>query len=192
MGVQGFAMLEEVRGYWMAKCAGTLPPLRAEIDPRGIAGALEHSLIAERNAAGSVVVRIAGMGLAAMAGVDLSGMPLLTLFDTPARDGVAGVMARVLEEPATAELWLEGLRGPGRPPLEGRLLLLPLRASDGRTRMILGCLVTVGDVGQPPRRFAVARRVVSPMVEQAAEPAFAEPAASFAPRPHLRVVRRAS
>jgi hypothetical protein len=68
-------------------------------------------------------------------------------------------------------------------------------------RLLLGCLVAVGEVGRPPRRFALARRVVMPMGTLAAAPAFAEPATEYTPaagapaadrRPHLRVVRAAS
>lgn len=190
-------MLEQMRAYWTALCAGGMPPTRAEIDPRGIAGALEHSLVAERNAAGAVVIRIAGMGLGAMAGVDLSGMPVLSLFDTAARDGVAGALDRMLDEPAVVEMWLEALRGPGRPALEARLLLLPLRAADGRVCMVLGCVAAAGEVGQPPRRFAVASRAVTPIAQTAPghslpTPAFAEPATAFVGQvPHLRVVRAA-
>ncbi len=192
-GAERFAMLEVVRGYWAALCAGGLPPLRSQIDPRGIAGALEYAFVAERNAAGQVMIRIAGMGLAEIAGVDLTGVSLLTLFDSKSRDSVASTLDRMLDDPATVEMWLEGLRGPGRPPLEARLLLLPLRGADGAVRMILGCLATVGEVGKPPRRFAVSRRVARPLGTAAAQPAFAERPMPFAgPVPHLRVVKRAS
>lgn len=196
-GAARFAMLEEVRGYWAALCADGVPPQRAQIDPRGIAGALEYAFVAERNAAGQVMIRIAGMGLAEIAGVDLTGVSLTTLFDTASRDSVVSTLGRMLDDPATVEMWLEALRGPGRPPLEARLLLLPLRDGDGAVRMILGCLVAVGEVGKPPRRFAVTRRVARPMhlaVDPAArQPAFAERATPFAgPLPHLRVVKRAS
>lgn len=186
-------MLEEVRGYWAALCAGGQPPLRSQIDPRGIAGALEHAFIAERNAAGQVMIRIAGMGLAEIAGIDLTGVSLLTLFDSASRDSVARTLGRMLDEPATVDMWLEALRGPGRPPLEARLLLLPLRSTDGAVRMILGCLAAVGEVGKPPRRFAVTRRVARPMDQGAPQPAFAERQVPFAgPLPYLRVVKRAS
>jgi hypothetical protein len=196
-GAERFAMLEEVRGYWAALCAEGLPPRRSQIDPRGIAGTLEYAFVAERNAAGQVKIRIAGMGLTEIAGLDLTGVSLTTLFDTASRDSVGGTLARMLDEPAMVEMWLEALRGPGRPPLEARLLLLPLRAEDGSVRMILGCLAAVGEVGNPPRRFAVTRRVARTMgataAQPAAQPAFAERQEPFAgPLPYLRVVKRAS
>jgi hypothetical protein len=195
-GATQFAMLEQVRAYWSALAQDGMPPLRAVIDPRGIAEALEFCFVAERRPSGTVTFRIAGMGLADIAGVDLSGVPVLSPFDGPARDRVARTLQAVFDGPATADLWLEGLRGPGQPALEARMLLLPLRAADGQVRMVLGCLAAVGEVGRPPRRFALARRVVMPMGTPAAAPAFAEPAADYAPaaerRPLLRVVRAAS
>lgn len=195
--VARFAALEVVRGYWTALAADGVVPLRTQIDPRGIAGALEHCFVVERKVTGAASIRIAGMGLADIAGVDLSGMPFLSLFDTPARERAARALDQVFDTAAIVEVWLEGVRGPGRPPLEARMLLLPLRAADGTVRMALGCLVSVGEIGKPPRRFAIARRVATPFgaptVETAAEPVFAEPAVPFQhAAPHLRVVRAAS
>ena len=47
--------------------------------------------------------------------------------------------------------------GIGKPPLEARMLLLPLRSDFGEITRILGCFETHGSIGRAPRRFNVLR-----------------------------------
>lgn len=159
-----FPAMAQLRAYWMALCdAPGLPPLRSRIDPRGIAEVLEQTFLIERVAPGVARFRLAGMRLGDLMGMDARGMVLSTLFDPASRPDLATTLDAVFTAPATAELALEAERGLGRPALEGRMLLLPLRGDDGRTTMALGCLATDGSVGRAPRRFATARRTVTPM-----------------------------
>lgn len=182
-----FPALAQVRAYWEALRRNGLPPFRSEIDPRGIADALECGFIVERVAPGVARFRIAGMHLADLMGMDVRGMPVLSLIDPPARTEFGRTLEAVFAGPATLELVLEADRGIGRPALEGRMLLLPLRRDDGAVALALGCLATEGAIGRAPRRFAVARRTMVPLagpaVARVPEPGFAEPAALFAVRP---------
>ncbi len=74
--VSRFAMLAEVRAYWEGlRVAGDLPR-RDQIDPRGIAGALENTFLLERVAPGIARFRLAGMQLHDLMGMDVRGMPL--------------------------------------------------------------------------------------------------------------------
>ena len=208
-----FAMLAEVRAYWEGlRHAGDLPR-RDDLDPRGIAGALENTFLLERVAPGVARFRLAGMQLHDLMGMDVRGMPLSSLIEPAARNRLSEALESVFAGPGTLEVWLEGERGIGRPALEARLLILPLISARGEVGLALGCLALHGALGRAPRRFAIAG-VLSEKIErrllahQKAEvplsdrrqrddsklAGLAEPGADFvAPRPprgkpHLRLV----
>ena len=161
-----FAMLAEVRGYWEGLRHGGALPRRDEIDPRGIAGALENTFLLERVAPGIARFRLAGMQLHDLMGMDVRGMPLSSLIEPLGRTRLAEALEGVFAGPATLEIWLEAERGIGRPEMEARMLLLPLTAARGDTDLALGCLAMHGSVGRVPRRFAIAG-VVSEKIESA-------------------------
>lgn len=195
--------LQQLRGYWEALRHGGTLPTRADIDPRGIAGALENAFLLDRIAPGLAKIRLSGMALHDIMGMEPAGMPLSVLFDPAARTRLSTALEQVFAGPSALELWLEAERGIGRPALAGRMLLLPLRDAAGEVRMALGGLVTAGSVGRQPRRFAIATLMTEHLAARAPAPlpepqplqmpAFAEPPSPFVPRPapgkpHLRLV----
>jgi len=151
-----FAMLAEVRAYWEGLRQNADLPRRDEIDPRGIAGALENTFMLERVAPGIARFRLAGMQLHDMMGMDVRGMPVSSLIEPQGRIRLAEALEGVFAGPGTLEIWLEGERGIGRPALEARMLLLPLTATRGTTDLALGCIALDGALGRAPRRFAIA------------------------------------
>jgi len=203
-------MLAEVRAYWEGlREAGSLPR-RDLIDPRGIAGALEQVFLIERIAPGLARFRLAGMGVSAVLGVDVRGMPLSAVFDPAARDRLSPALETVFRDSVALDLWLEAERGIGRPALEARMLLLPLVSTRGLTHLALGCLALEGEIGRVPRRFAisallsetliVARKpVVRPALRESGlrdhATGFAEAPTAFVPprpprgKPQLRLVK---
>jgi hypothetical protein len=195
-------ILNEVRSYWEAlRSPDGLPPLRSAVDPRGISAALEHAFIADRVAPGVARFRLAGAAICDLMGMDVRGMPMLSLIDPPDRAAFGPAMETALNAPAILEMTLEAERGIGRPALQGRLLMLPLRRADGGTGLSLGCLATIGTTGRAPRRFSIARRRLTPVdgMRQTriaeAEPlrSMAEAPAFYTARPtahpHLRLVK---
>lgn len=201
-----FPAMAQLRAYWQALCeVPGQPPLRSRIDPRGIADALDQTFLIERVAPGIARFRLAGMHLADVMGMDARGMVLSTLFDPASRPDLATLLEAVFTRPAMAEIAMEAERGMGRPALEGRMLLLPLRGDDGKINLALGCLATDGALGRVPRRFATARRTITPLtaapVLQEMEPGMAEAPAPYVPPPlppsppstrsraHLRLVK---
>ena len=56
-------------------------PRRAEIDPRGIENALEYAFILERIAPGMARIRLAGIHLSDLMGMEVRGMPLTSFID---------------------------------------------------------------------------------------------------------------
>jgi len=163
-----FAMLAQVRAYWEGLRKGEMLPLRSAIDPRGMEGALEQAFLVERIAPGIARFRLAGMQLTDLMGMDVRGMPLSALVDPAGRERLAVLLEQMFNGPAALDLSLEAERGIGRPALEGRILLLPVRGDMGAD-LALGCLATAGLMGRSPRRFHIARALLEPVF--AAQPA---------------------
>lgn len=178
-----FTALQQVRAYWEGLRRGGQLPLRAAVDPRGIAGVLDQVFMAERIGPGLARFRIAGMQINQLCGAEVRGLPLSLLIAPHARDQFAATLERVFAHGSLAEIAVEAETGMGRPGLEGRLLLLPLVGQNGATDLCLGCLALEGDIARTPRRFAIRAAV-----EQATQPAFAESPAPFRPKPTLRLV----
>jgi hypothetical protein len=151
-----FQMLAEVRAYWEGLRQGSDLPRRDEIDPRGIAGALENTFLLERVAPGVARFRLAGMQMHDLMGMDVRGMPVTALIDPAGRTKLTDQLESVFAGPSSLEIWLEAERGLGRPALEGRMVLLPLTGTRGNVDLALGCLAIHGALGRAPRRFAIA------------------------------------
>ncbi len=190
-----FPSLAILRAYWAGLCGPNgEPPFRRDIDPRGLAPALEQSFMVERVAPGVARFRIAGMHLADLMGMDVRGMPMLTLVEPTARAALSARVEAVFARPAILHMALEAERGFGRPALEARLLMLPLRAQDGGVRLALGCLCAAGEIGRSPRRFAIARDRIEALADDPLHEV-AEEAAPFVPaprpvgKPYLRVLK---
>jgi hypothetical protein len=190
----------QLRAYWEGLRRGDGLPRRADIDPRGIAQLLETALLVERIAPGEARVRLAGMVLSDLLGMDLRGMPLSALILDPSRERFAAALERVFAGPAAGTFDFEAERGLGRPALSVALMLLPVAGQSGQTDRALGVMVLTGRIGRAPRRLALARSRIDPLAEPVPAPApvagMAEAAAPFdagdgsAPRlrGHLKLV----
>ncbi|GGH47640.1 PAS domain-containing protein [Frigidibacter albus] len=185
-----FQVTAEMRGYWEGLRGGRGVPLRSAVDPRGIERALEHAFILERIAPSIARFRLAGMHLSDLMGMEVRGMPLTSFFTPKARPLVAAVLEAVFQGPEIAELTLAGEGGFGKPALQAKLLILPLKSDLGDVTRALGCLVADGQIGRAPRRFDViadSRTKVATGSVAAPEPAlgsgFSEAARAFQPAP---------
>lgn len=190
----GGATFQAVRGYWEALRQDGSLPRRDQIDPRGLALALDKVFLIERIAAGQARFRLAGMQLNDLMAMDVRGMPLSALFDPAARTRLAAELEQVFDAPSALEIHLEAERGVGRPALSARMLLLPLVGSTGEPGLALGCLVAEGHLGRAPRRFALAgmvRELIAQpglhLVATAAAAPFLAPPRSLG-KPALRLV----
>lgn len=182
--------LSQVEAYWNALCHAGVPPKRSQIDPRGIETALEYAFIAERIAQGEARLRVAGLHLSDLMGMEMRGMPLSSLFLPASRSGLSNSIAAVFDSPAILRLRLSGETGLGKPTLRAHALLLPLRGDDGAVNRALGCLVSDGAIGRCPRRFTIDATDIRPALAQpadlASQPArgLAEPVVPFRRAPH--------
>lgn len=194
-----FRSLTEVEAYWEGLRVGGAVPRRADIDPRGIENALEYAFVLERIAPGLARLRIAGMHLNDLMGMEMRGMPISAMVLPNARAGFVRTLEAVMSRPAVARLTLSAQTGIGKPSLDGRMLLLPLLSDMGEITRVLGCVETHGQIGHAPRRFSVmqtdlrslpgqgSRKALPP---QRAEAGFAEGQRRFGLRPgYLRLVK---
>ena len=181
----GYAPLHQVRAYWDGLRGMDLIPRRRLIEPHGLRDALAHVFLVERIAPGLARFRLAGTHLTQLMGMEVRGMPLSALLDPVSREGARVLVEAVFSGPSIVELVLESDRGLARPALQGRMILLPVSDDDGVCNRALGCLVTEGEIGRGPRRFAITRQrteTVRPRAPAAKPaPAFAEEARSFSP-----------
>lgn len=183
----GYAPLHQVRAYWEGLRGTDLIPRRRLIEPHGLRDALAHVFLIERIAPGMARFRLAGTHLAQVMGMEIRGMPLSAILAPASRDGARVLVEAVFAGPSIVELALESERGLARQALQGRMILLPVGGDDDLCDRALGCLVTEGDVGRGPRRFAITRQRTetvlprAPMQASRQAPSFAEDARAFTP-----------
>ena len=190
--------LAQLRAYWQALRDGSALPARASINPRGISGILEKTLLIERVAPGVARLRIAGMAVRDLVQDEVVGMPLSVLFEPAARAPLSEALEAVFAGPCAVEMDLHADRGIGRPALSGRMLMLPLTGNGGAVDMAIGCLCLTGEPGRAPRRLSMGRVVKESLAPAPAKPRqseLAEDPAPFTPkpgrseRPYLRLVK---
>ncbi len=168
----GRRVVAQIRAYWEGLRRGRDVPARAEIDPRGIEGALEYAFILERVAPGMGRFRLSGMHLNDLMGMEVRGMPLTALFTPEARKRIADATEAVFAGPAVAEVMLSAEAGIGKPALVARMILLPMKSDMGDVTRILGCIVAEGpEIGRTPRRFLVDAVRVEPVAVGSPTPA---------------------
>lgn len=178
----------DLLSYWENLRAGRIAPMRSELDPRQITGALDHTFVLEYNGPLDVRFRLAGMALCKMMGMELRGMPARALIDISHRDELSRVLDELVTSPKIVELVLKTSSAQS-PKLKARMLLLPMQNDAGQFTRILGCLVSKGPMFQTPQRFEIAdvktTRIISTMGAPAPEKAptlvsgFAEDRAKF-------------
>lgn len=154
-GMKGFAACAQVDAYWESLRQSGDVPSRADVDPRGIEDALNYAFVLESIGPGLARIRIAGMHLGETMGMEVRGMPVSAFIAPASREAFARALGAVISGPAKMTIELRGESGWGQPPLEARMLLLPLRSDLGDVNRILGCFETLGTLGKTPRRFSL-------------------------------------
>ena len=200
-GAQAMAVnypaISQVDAYWEGLRDGRLMPTRGEIDPRGLENALEFAMMMELVAPGIARIRVAGMHLSDLLGMEVRGMPLTAFIEPASRAKLTETLDRVVNRPQVADIKLSSSGGVGRPSMAARLYLAPLSSYGHGNPRILACLQSKGSIGRVPRRFAIddvhTRRIVA-AAGQASEvkpaprplqsqPEFSEPVVAFSPAP---------
>ncbi len=165
--------------HWQGLREGRLPPFRSEISPRDIPDVLDTLFILEHLSAGDTRVRIAGLTICEMMGMEVRGLPPEGFFVDGARDRFAAILAAVLAGPKIAELRLDTRDSPDN-TAQVRMVLLPLRSDFGDVSRIIGCVDRAPAGLTAPVRFDIAAADVRPLRRERAV-GFAGSQAGFAP-----------
>jgi hypothetical protein len=180
-------MLSSLKSYWERLRAGRIAPYRAEIDPRQFETALENMFIIERLGHDNMRIRLAGMKICEMMGMEVRGMQPGFLLEEADRPRFDRLLAVVMTEPAVVELRLAAQNRAG--VYRATMLLMPLRSDFGDINRVMGCTSGEGDLYAPPLAFAIQDVSVTPVEpSHGAEPkqlmpGFAEEPAGFAAAP---------
>ncbi len=160
--------LPNLRNYWETLRAGRLAPYRSELDPRKFESALENMFILEHLGPGQVRVRLAGMKMCEMMGMEIRGMPPEALMDAAYREEFSRHLNSVLHAPAVVELDLQACDNRGKVS-DGTMLLLPLRSDFGEVTRVLGCTIVERPIAFPPVNFAITGHRVDVIKETATD-----------------------
>jgi len=147
-------MIQTLRSHWESLRINGDLPLRADIDPRQIPDVLDCLFIFERLNPEDVRVRIAGLTLCEMMGMEVRGQSPMSFFDKNTRKRFAAVVADVMNRPTIANLGLDTVDKMGN-EARAEMILLPLRSDFGDVTRIIGCLTGPEDGFTAPMRLHV-------------------------------------
>ncbi|MEM8623891.1 MAG: PAS domain-containing protein [Pseudomonadota bacterium] len=194
LGVRGDrAGVEEMRHadnrelvrYWHALRGSRVCPMRAEVDPRRIAGGIANLFILEDLGRGNVRFRLAGSALVDAFWMELRGLPVQAIMAAEGRQSLRELVAETLAEPGIGMARL--MRSGGRDAGMWELALLPLRSDRGQVDRVLGALNPLepeyGRPNDPPLTFTIEEMSITPIQTVAeprdALPGFGEPPAGW-------------
>jgi len=155
--------LDEFAAYWRSMCQDGDIPRRSDIDPRKIDRLLPNTFILERVAPGLARLRIAGTHLSDLLGMEVRGMPVSALFEPSDREDLAQHIVHLFDEPATIRISLSSKGYRGSKPLNGSMLLMPLRSDLGDVSRAIGCFISGHTSIRAPHRFGISDCKVTPV-----------------------------
>ena len=163
--------------HWDGLRAGRLAPFRAEINPRAFSPALEHIFILETLGAEDTRIRLAGMRLCDMMGMEVRGKPAVSMMKADSRAQMARIIRQVTSTPSIAELTLRA-HDFSNAAFDASMLLLPLRSDFGVIDRIIGAVSMNSQNFSPPLGFNILEvnitEVKEGVIDAPALPGFAE------------------
>lgn len=155
-------ILNSLKSYWETLRAGRLAPYRSEVDPREFEHALENMFILEVVGHEMIRVRLAGMKLCEMMGMEVRGMSPRAFMMPEDRGRFDQIVLDVVNKPAVTELVVETVDYNGKSGT-AYLLLMPLRSDFGEITRILGCISDNGEQFEAPVRFRITQTHSEPI-----------------------------
>lgn len=149
-------ILNSLKQYWETLRAGRLAPYRSEIDPRQFEHALENMFILEIIGDENIRVRLAGMKLCEMMGMEVRGMSPRAFMMPEDRVRFDEAIMDVVRKPAVSEFVMETVDYNGKSGT-AYLLLMPLRSDFGEITRILGCISDNSESYEAPVRMRITR-----------------------------------
>ncbi|MEM6466661.1 MAG: PAS domain-containing protein [Pseudomonadota bacterium] len=154
--------LSLIRSYWERLRAGRVAPYRSELDPRQFDAVLENVFILEQLNPQQLRVRLAGLRLCELMGLEVRGMPPEAMIEASDRAMFVELLSDVLKGPFVGELDLLVNDTAGR-ALNSEMVLLPMRSDFGEVTRILGCVTIPDGLSYPPVSFSIAEQRLVPV-----------------------------
>lgn len=132
-------MIHTLLSHWENLRTDGALPLRSDINPCKIPEVLDALFILEQLNPTDIRVRIAGLTLCEMMGMEVRGQSPLSFFSTDARQRMSAVIADVMQRPTIARLGLDTQDKMGN-KARAEMILLPLRGYYGDVNRIIGCV----------------------------------------------------
>lgn len=188
-------IIDSLKQYWEKLRAGRSAPYRSEIDPRQFEHALENVFILEVIGAQDIRVRLAGMRLCDMMGMEVRGMAPSAFMMPEDRNRLDTAILDVINNTTVVEFTLEAIDFNGKIET-AYLLLMPLRSDFGEITRILGCISDTQNSYEAPVRFRITQQKndrieYTPTSEQRPQLGFAEPRTHYQKeieRPTLKAI----
>ncbi len=149
-------ILDSLKTYWENLRAGRVAPYRSEIDPREFKHALENMFILEIVGDKNIRVRLAGMKMCEMMGMEVRGMSPRAFMMPGDRSKFDEAILDVVAKPAVTEFVMETVDYNGHSGT-AYVLMMPLRSDFGEITRILGCITDAGDAYEAPVRMRITR-----------------------------------
>lgn len=146
--------LKTLYEHWNSLREGRLPPFRSEISPRALPEQLDTLFILEMLNPKDVRIRIAGIKICEMIGMEVRGQSPMSFFEENARGRFASVITDVLNGAAIARLSLKTEDKLGNIG-NVEMILLPLRSDFGDVSRIIGCVTVPTDGFTAPIRYHI-------------------------------------
>ena len=187
--------LQRVFNGWDAARDGGCIPFRHALDPRDFGALLDHIFIIEQRSVHDFRFRLCGQKICDQIGMELRGMPAVSLMATVNRQEMTALLEATLDGTDMIKLNVMGTAL----NMAGEMLLLPLRGPDGQINRILGTLDAPLPIC-PPNRFEILALEAADLQSMSTHAALAEDFKLFetveggaktrssSPRPNLRLV----
>ena len=151
-----------LQNHWDSLREGNLPPFRSEISPREMPDVLDTLFILEHLAEGDTRVRIAGLQICEMMGMEVRGRAAEGFFTDADSAEFRDLRNAVMQGPDIAHLELEGRDTTGKAALL-EMVLLPLRSDFGEVNRIIGCLSAPDTGFAAPLQFSILTAELTPV-----------------------------
>jgi len=133
-------------------------PFRKDLDPRDLGQDLANICILERRSDFDFRIRTSGHNISDQIGMELRGMPGVSLIAPQYRQTVTDLFVDCVENRCGIEMGVIGLAT----EQSGHILMLPMRGPEGEIDRII-CAIDAGEPLCPPNRFAIASIATIPL-----------------------------
>ncbi|MEM9716347.1 MAG: PAS domain-containing protein [Pseudomonadota bacterium] len=143
---------------WYAAKGDSPIAQRHKIDPRLLGQSLEKSFILQMHSEAEFRFRLSGQGVNAYLGMELRGMPFVSLFEPAHRQQVTEALVQTVTGPNITLLDMK-LNGTNN---SAALILMPLIGPDGYVDRVFGG-INAAETPVPPTRFVLEKITASPV-----------------------------